>query len=383
MTNGDRDDGFTVTPWIDRLGGHMERHRSLWIWLGNIETRLVGSLIAGVVIERPIYIAGLARSGTTILLEVLAQHPAVATHRYRDFPPLFTPYLWNRWLDFMPRRAETPHERTHADGIAVTAESPEAFEEVLWAAFLPHLHDPAAGVVLDRNAHHPGFEAFYRAHIRKLLAVRNRPRYTAKGNYNVTRLGYLHRLFPDARFLIPVRDPVWHIASLMKQQTLFTRGQGRRPEAVRHLRRVGHFEFGLDRRPINTSNTEAVREIMRLWGAGDEVAGWARYWALVHDHIADRLRDDPLLREASLVVHYENLCREPRRVLSDVLAHAGLDAPSGFLDAEAQRIHAPGYYRPQFTPQELAIIRRETAATAARLGYEGARSAAGAAGATV
>lgn len=38
------------------------------------------------------YIAGLARSGTTILLEKLATHPDVVTHRYRDDPPIFSPY---------------------------------------------------------------------------------------------------------------------------------------------------------------------------------------------------------------------------------------------------------------------------------------------------
>jgi hypothetical protein len=254
---------------------------------------------------------------------------------------------------------------------------------VLWAAFLPQLHDPATTAVRDRSTRHSAFEAFYRAHIRKLIAVRGRLRYAAKGNYNITRLGYLHRLFPDARFLIPVRDPVWHIASLMKQQTLFARGQGRHPEAIRHLRRVGHFEFGVDRRPINTGNTDAVREIMDLWDAGEEVKGWARYWTLVHDHIADRLRDDAALREASLVVHYEDLCATPEEMLSRVFAHADLAAPPDFLEAEAQHIHAPDYYRPQFTPEELATIRRETVGTAARLGYDAnGRSGAEAAGAT-
>ncbi len=380
MASDSETDGFTVAPWVDRLGGHIERHRPLWIRLGNLETRLVTGATADIGIEQPVYIAGLARSGTTILLEVLARHPEVATHRYRDYPPLFTPYLWNRWLDFMPKRAEAPRERSHGDGIAVTSESPEAFEEGLWAAFLPRLHDPRWSAVMGRDSHHPTFESFYRDHLRKLLAVRGRRRYVAKGNYNVTRLAYLHRLFPDARFLIPVRDPVWHIASLMKQQGLFTKGQSAHPEARRHLRRVGHFEFGLDRRPINTGDDEAVREIVAMWEAGEEVRGWARYWALIHDHIADRLRDDEDLRTASLVVRYEALCAAPTRVLGEVLAHAGLVAPPGFIEAEAARIHAPGYYRPVFSPAELAVIRHATAGAAARFGYDVTAPAAATAG---
>src|SRR5690606_25057435 len=68
---------FHVEGWVDRLSGFIERHRSLWIRLGNLETRLVGGALAETAIDRPIYVCGLARSGTTILLETLAAHPDV------------------------------------------------------------------------------------------------------------------------------------------------------------------------------------------------------------------------------------------------------------------------------------------------------------------
>ena len=84
---------------------------------------------------------------------------------------MFTPYWWNRFLDRVPQRAAAPAERTHRDGIAITPESPEAFEEVIWMAFFPGLHDPAKRGVLERDTA-PEFEAFYRDHIRKLVRVR-------------------------------------------------------------------------------------------------------------------------------------------------------------------------------------------------------------------
>ncbi|WP_256206685.1 sulfotransferase [Pseudomonas sp. BAY1663] len=68
------------------------------------------------------------------------------------------------------------------------------------------------------------------------------------------RLGYLQRLYPDARFVLAIRDPVWHIASLIKQQRLFVAGERAEPRALEHMRRVGHYEFGLDRRPINVGD---------------------------------------------------------------------------------------------------------------------------------
>src|SRR3546814_8123113 len=57
---------------------------------------LFRSEIERIGIDRPIFIAGLARAGTTILLESLERHPVTVTHRYRDFPMVLTPVFWNR-----------------------------------------------------------------------------------------------------------------------------------------------------------------------------------------------------------------------------------------------------------------------------------------------
>lgn len=361
--------GFAVPAWMHRLGGWLHRHPRAAIRLGDIETRLLQEAIADVTVDRPIYIAGLARAGTTILLEKLAAHPEAGSHRYIDFPPVMTPYWWNRWLALVPRSGETARERAHNDGIAVTAQSPEAFEEVLWMAFFAEAHDPRRSAVLGREASHPHFERFYDAHIRKLLAVRQRRRYLAKGNYNLVRLAYLQRLYPQARFVIAIRDPVWHIASLMKQQRLFSRGETAYPRALEHMRRVGHFEFGLDRRAIHVGDDALAERVATAWAAGDEVTGWAHYWAGLYRHVADTLENDARLREGSLVVRYEDLCREPQSTLERVHAHCQLpiDAPS--LAQAAADLHFPGYYRPQFDDASLALIERITAPVARRFGY--------------
>lgn len=369
-SDASRDDGFEVEAWIDKLGGFITRHRPLWIALGNLETRLVRPAISTTTVDRPIYIAGLARSGSTILLETLARHPDVATHRYRDYPPVFTPYLWNSWLDRMPRRKEKERERTHKDGIKVTSESPEAFEEVLWMAFFPDLHDPGRTAVLDHTTCRPDFETFYRDHIRKLLAIRRACRYISKANYNVTRLGYLQRLFPEARFIIPVRDPAWHIASLLKQHRLFVEGQRAHPRAIDHLRRVGHYEFGLDRRPINIGDPRTMASIEEDWREGREAAGWAHYWAMMHDFLADCLASNQGLREASLVVRFEDLCRAPRDILRSIFEHCQLDFTDEFVETMAARIRFPAYYAPSFTSAELDLIARRTCSAARRFGYE-------------
>ena len=369
-----RTDGFEVAGWVDALGGFIARHQRFWIGLGNLESKLMAGDLAEVPIEGPLYVSGLARSGSTILLEALARHEHTATHRYKDYPPVFTPYFWSWFLDRAERGQAEASERSHKDGIRITPESPEAFEEVLWMAFFPALHDPRASAVLDAAARHPEFEAFYRDHVRKLLHLRGVRRYLAKANYNVTRLEYLLELFPDARFVLPVREPLWHVASLMKQHALFTAAARANPRALAHLQRVGHFEFGLDRRPINAGDPEEIARIQDLWRRGAEIEGWARYWSHVHGYLAARLEANPRLRAATLVVPFEDLCRAPRATLRALFEHCRLPASEAFIAELAAGIHFPGYYRPEFSPSELALIEECTADVAAR--FEHLRAAA-------
>lgn len=361
-------DPFHVDRWVDVLGGLIKRHQRLWIRIGNLETKLLSDEIAENRIEQPIYVSGLARSGTTILLEVLAQHEEIVSHRYRDYPPVFTPVFWNRLLDRMMRQNGKAVERTHADGILVTPNSPEALEEVLWMAFFPHLHNSASDVV-DGTTRNPEFEMFYRDHIRKLLRVRGGTRYLSKGNYLVTRLEYLLSLFPDARFVVPVREPSWHIASLMKQHALFCEGERRNPRALRQMQGVGHFEFGLDRRPINAGDHERTARIIALWERGDDVEGWAEYWSHIYGYLADRLEANRKLRSSSLIVRFEDLCGTPAETLREVFDHCRLRDADALVDRVAKGIKSPSYYTPRFSPQELEAIGRLTHATAARFGY--------------
>jgi hypothetical protein len=363
-------DGGTldIQRWVDVLGGIIERHPRLFRKLGDLETGALGERIAPLYRDDPIFIAGLARSGSTILLELLARHPALGTHRYRDFPPIHVPYAWNWYVEQAARADPTPKERSHRDRITVTAESPEAFEEGIWMAFFPTLHDPRVSAVLDAQTRNPDFEAFYRAHIAKLLLARGRGRYLAKGNYNLTRLGYLRHLFPAARFLVPVRDPVWHVASLMKQHGLFRSVHAQDPRARNYMRRTGHFEFGLDRKPINPGAPEKVAAIERLWAEGREIEGWADYWALIYGEAYRALAADPGLKAATLVLRYEDFCAEPAATMARVLDHCGLDH-AGLPEAAAAIVSAPDYYRPPFTDAERMLIRERTAETARLYGY--------------
>jgi hypothetical protein len=235
-------------------------------------------------------------------------------------------------------------------------------------AFHPHSHDPSSDNTIGRGEITPQFAAFYRDHVRKLLWLRRGRRFLSKENYNLVRLGALIELFPDARIIVPLRDPVTHVVSLMRQHALFSAAQNKHPAALRYMQRVGHFEFGLDRRPLNVGNTEAAAAVQRLWHAHDEVAGWSSYWAMLHEFLIRQLDEDAALRDATLLVRSEELCVDPSAILGRILAHTRLAADDAWLAESTQRVRAPAS-RPSLEQTEERVIRSITAAPAERLGY--------------
>lgn len=366
------EESFHVSLGSHLMSGMVHNARPLWKWLGNVESWFVRNQVQQIPIVKPIYVAGLARSGTSILIEILASHPDVATHQYRDFPFLFIPYWWRQTLDRSAPPVGAAQERAHGDRLMVTPQSPEAMEEVLWMAYFHQIHDPHQRSSLDSAASHPAFEKFYQDHIRKLLLISNRKRYAAKGNYNLTRLEYLLKQFPDARFVLPVRRPREHIASMIKQHNLFNRAAEQHPRSIAHLDRVGHFEFGVHRRCINPDgNRQVVESIETLWRDGQHVRGWARYWASLYRWVSQRLSSNEALRRATFVLRYEELCDHATDSLNQMLSHCDLpDAAGELVRRWAPSLSRPSYYAPSFTAEEAKAISEETDAVTAELGYQ-------------
>ncbi|HET6883443.1 MAG TPA: sulfotransferase [Pirellulales bacterium] len=358
---------FDVPFWLHWLGGFVDRHPRLFQRLANLESTAVAESLKRVDVTMPIFVCGLARSGTTLLHEVISSHPAVATHRIKDYPLVLLPYWWRRAT--AKTRAGAPRERAHRDRIMITAESPDALEEMLWMTFFPHCHDPAASNVLGAAARDAAFEAFYRNHLRKLLLAEHATRYAAKANYHVARLAYLARLFPDARFVLAVRSPVGHVASLARQHERFCQGHRHHPRSLAYMQRSGHFEFGLDRRPMNLGDSVEVERIVADWEAGGEVRGLARYWTMVYSYLDQLLAADADVRRATLVVRFETLCDSPAETLSAVLRHCDLTDSAKLVESYAPTIRRPAYYTTDFSPDELRVIDELTTAAARRWGF--------------
>lgn len=341
--------------------------KPLLLWLGDLESAWLQRDLRAISIDKPVFISGLARSGTTILLEILAGIGGIATHRYRDFPFLMVPYLWNRYLDVFEVRDE-PVERAQRDRIQITRESPEAFEEPIWQAFFPHLHDRRAIHRLACDGRHERFESFYRDHIKKILLIREGRRYLSKANYNLSRIEYLAAVFPDARFIVPIRHPFSHVYSLVRQHRLFTDYASEDSRVPKYLSAAGHYEFGPQRVPIRFSHGEGDR-IESAWDRGDDFAGYAIQWAEVYRFVDSLIRRQDEISKRLLVVRYEDFCADPKGTLDRVLQHADItsEAASAFesLDRVSQSTLAGG----NLGRDVREMVWNETEAVAGAFGY--------------
>lgn len=290
--------------------------------VARFESRMNKKRFSSKAIAKPVFISGLARSGTTILLEKLSTINGVATHRYRDFPFIMTPIYWNRFLSVFGSRQE-PVERPHKDAIKITRDSPDAFEEPIWQYFFG-LPTNSLGILQTPSAaDDEEFRQFFRQHIQKILLIRKGTRYVSKGNYNLLRMKYLFQLFPDALFLVPIRHPITHIESLARQHEIFCQYAREDPKVPAYLRAVGHFEFGPQRLPIGIDDAGA-KATTAYWAAGDEFAGYAQQWSDVYRSVLDFLAANSTLAARVRIVHFESLCESPLAEMTSILGFVNL-----------------------------------------------------------
>ena len=298
----------------------------------DIEGVLFGERYRHVVLERPIFVTSLPRAGTTLVLELLARVPGIATHTYRDMPFVLAPVLWDA-LSRSFRRPSNLKERAHGDGMAVGYDSPEAFEEILWRRFWPHKYGSDSIALWTEEENQPGFAQAFVEHVRKIIALRvgGAPgaRYASKNNASIARIGLLRRLFPDGVILVPVRDPVGQAVSLLEQHRRFGALHARDAFSRQYMHDIGHFEFGELHRPIAFAGLDRVRARYQP----DTLDYWVAYWECAFEHV--------LIERASVVLlSYETLCASGPKLMP-ALAERLAIAPDTMVAALGDRMRAP------------------------------------------
>ena len=254
--------------------------------LFDLETSLYKAKLDQVQPAKPVFVTSLPRAGTTLMLELLARHKDVVTHTYRDMPFILSPLIWRK-LSGRFHVPITKTERAHDDGMTIDADSPEAFEEVVWLKLAPQLFSPQrVEICTDIRTE---VAAGLRDHMVRLVASRSLgacapDRYVSKNNANIARLGALRKHFTDALFVVPIRQPLDHARSLLRQHLRFKKIHEEDAFTRRYMGDIGHFEFGALHRPIPFP--DFIEETAQL--QPESLEYWLRYWTCAYRHLMKR-----------------------------------------------------------------------------------------------
>ncbi len=303
--------------------------------LCELENDLFKRQINGVHSQREVFVTGLPRAGTTLILELLYGTGEFRTFTYRHMPFILAPLLWNR-LSRPFHKSGTTMERAHGDGMEVSFDSPEAFEEIIWLSYMKDkiVIGDRLSPLFPGDETHEFVEAF-RSAVSKLLLNEGAeqlppPRYLSKNNANFSRIEFIHNLFSSSAIIIPFRRPLAHVSSLMKQHERFTGYHQEDGFSKRYMEWLGHYDFGENFKPINFDNWLDDGEFESYI---DENF-WMKYWTAAYSHVLNHKTDNVYL------VDFDKLLSDGKASLQAIADCLGLENKNKLVEA-AYRLRVP------------------------------------------
>ena len=265
--------------------------------LFDIEQVLYGRGASSAVNGEHVFVSGMARAGTTILMRAIYETGEFASLTYRDMPFVMAPNLWSKLTQKSTRRTRK-ELRAHGDRIWIDFDSPEALEEVFWRAksgeeyirehkLIPHDATPET------------IEAF-RRYVSLINLRYAKKRYLSKNNNNALRLYSISAAFPNAIIIIPFRDPLQQAQSLLTQHKKFCARHQANRFSKQYMSWLVHHEFGLDHRPFHFDGDAMT---------SNQTVGidyWLLQWTHTYRHLMKIHGQAP---HNIIFVGYEELCR--------------------------------------------------------------------------
>jgi hypothetical protein len=243
--------------------------------------------------KKHIFITGLPRSGTTVLLNFIYSSLEFASLKYSNMPFIFSP----NFSKLFNKKNIQSKERLHYDGIYYDLNSPEAFDEIFFNQSDKYVKDELLN------------------YINLILISDNRDKYLSKNNLNYKRINFIKSILPNSNFLIPIRDPLHHANSLLKQHIHFSKLQKNDDFIKRYMNYLGHHEFGLNQKPWNNPIE---------FNDPNDINYWIEQWYLFYQHIFDKYKDDNncffiIYEELSKSLYVEKLIKKLRLEKNTIL----------------------------------------------------------------
>ena len=211
--------------------------------------------------DNHIFITGLARSGTTSILNAIYQTGDYGSLTYSDMPFILSPNIWSKL--YISKKSDTNFfERSHKDGIKISKLSPEAFEEVFWNTFDDRGKDE------------------FRHYVNLILKRCKKTKYLSKNNQNIKRIDTIRNLYPNSKILIPFREPIQQANSLLKQHKKFMNIHKSNKFVSKYMSYIGHSEFGPNYKMLSSKNLKYVDDLF--------INHWLEQWYIVYCDLLNR-----------------------------------------------------------------------------------------------
>jgi hypothetical protein len=301
--------------------------------------------------NKPVFVIGFPRSGTTVLSEAIAAHESFGwfSNYYNLMPNFPELSVINRMLD-IPNigwrlRGKKKQNNNFISAIRkllpYSVEAYSVWESCCGEKFLyDYLLDHIADEYEKRKINNV---------ILKVLKFQKKNRFIAKIT-GPPRIGYLKSIFPDAIFIHTIRDPKAVVSSLMKVDFWKDRDGMKRPWWHNGLSKgcIDEWEnSGWD--PIALSAIQ-WREIIKIAWAEKEKIG----------------RDD------YFEVKYENFVNNPQNTLKQIMKQLGLEYSVNidrYVATHGKPKNMNYKFRQNLKPSESKTVMQVTGVVANKLGY--------------
>jgi hypothetical protein len=257
-----------------------------------------------------ILITGLARSGTTSLLNELVKNDLVFSLKYQNMPfvlaPKFQNILYNK-----SRLDLNPIERSHKDGIYIDEFSPEAFDEVFFKVYEEVKFTKKDKLLQYESSYINKYLDF----INHCLLVKQKNIYLTKNNNHILRLSQLIET-QKFKILVTFREPLSHASSLLKQHIIHSKLQESDSFSLNYMNYLGHNEFGLNHKFFLFKKHRI--DVLQYTGNNYWLAQWINYYHYILELI-ERLQNDKFL-----LVPFNDWCEKKPKLIEKIEKYINL-----------------------------------------------------------
>lgn len=266
-------------------------------------------------IDRPIFILGAPRSGTSVLYKKMAQHPDLAF-----ISNLTKKYPESLLLTRLILLFRDDHRPTEAKKV--------------WRRY-----SSGEGSARSRSDVNPRARDFLRGVVANNLRLRGRPRFISKDPGNSLRVGFLDEIFPDALFVHIIRDGRAVVQSAVRN---------RRERGQWYGIKIPGWERYVDRPWIETAGMQWKVTVQTARAQGNEL-GPERY----------------------LEVRYEEFTDAPAATLERIASFCGLRWDPQQLAALVEDVKSRNFkWREDLSADDLELLQSVIGDLMKELGYE-------------